>query len=231
METSKDMPRLPLSRRQFLELAGVSVFPLLAACSAPASPSPAPAATSAPIQKPVGQTAPPTVAPAPAATAAPAPAATPAPTVAIKRGGQVIASKNWTYASLDPALISEPEMPGMDALYNGLVRFQLVDPKTWQFKVVPDLAESFEQPDPKTIVFKLRKGVKFHDGSDFDAEVAKWNILRERDHPKGQQHKPQLQGAVEDVLVDDKSTLRIKLKTESPGFIACTLSPGATRCA
>lgn len=208
----KNTSRLPLSRRQFLELAGVSAFPLLAACSAPATP---PAATTAPVQ-PV--TAPPTAAPVPAATAA-APAATPAPAATIKRGGQVIASKNWTYASLDPALISEPEMPGMDAIFNGLVRFQLVDPKTWQFKVVPDLAESYEPLDSKTFIFKLKKGIKFHDGSDFDAEVAKWNILRERDHPKGQLHKPALQASVEDVIVDDKSTLRIKLKTENPGFI------------
>ncbi len=219
METNKNQPRLPVTRRQFLGFAGVSVFPLLAACSQPATPaSPAPAATAAPIEKPAGQTAPPTTAPAPAPAATAATAATPAP-AAIKRGGQVIASKNWTYASLDPALISEPEMPGMEAMYNGLVRFQLVDAKTWSFKVVPDLAESFEQPDPKSVVFKLKKGIKFHDGSDFDAEVAKWNILRERDHPKGQQHKAQLQAAVEDVVAVDKSTLRIKLKTESPGFM------------
>ena len=172
---------MSLSRRRFLELAGVSVVPLLASGSPPM--------------------------------------AVPAAAAPIKRGGTVITSKNWTYASLDPALISEPEMAGMEAMYNGLVRFRLVDPKAWQFDVVPDLAEAWEQPDPRTIVFKLKKGIKFHDGSDFDAAVARWNILRERDHPKGQQHKPQLQAAVEDVIADGPSTLRIKLKTESPGFM------------
>ena len=30
--------------------------------------------------------------------------------------------------------------------------------------------------DLKSIAFVLRKGVKFHDDSDFNAEVAKWNL-------------------------------------------------------
>src|SRR5262249_7607540 len=36
--------------------------------------------------------------------------------------------------------------------------------------VKPGLAESWSQPDPRTLVFKLRRGVKFHDGTDFTAE-------------------------------------------------------------
>ena len=70
---------------------------------------------------------------------------------AIKRGGQLVTSKQWTYASLDPHLTSEPEMAGYEALFNGLVRFELVDPKTWEHKLVGDLAESWQQPDPKTL--------------------------------------------------------------------------------
>ena len=37
-------------------------------------------------------------------------------------------------------------------------------------KVVPALAESWTNPDPTTWVFKLRQGVKFHDGNELDAE-------------------------------------------------------------
>jgi|DewCreStandDraft_2_1066082.scaffolds.fasta_scaffold00195_37 peptide/nickel transport system substrate-binding protein len=47
----------------------------------------------------------------------------------------------------------------------------------------PDLslAERWEVVDPTTIVFRLRPGVKFHDGSPFDAETVRWNIERVKD--------------------------------------------------
>ncbi|MGO7465299.1 ABC transporter substrate-binding protein, partial [Rhizobium ruizarguesonis] len=37
-------------------------------------------------------------------------------------------------------------------------------------KILPRLAESWQQPSPNEWVFKLRKGVKFHDGAPFDAK-------------------------------------------------------------
>src|SRR5262245_49705158 len=92
------------------------------------------------------------------------------PATAIKRGGTFVESINWTYPNLDSHLSSQPFMAGYEAMYNTLVRFELVDQKTGEQKVVGDLAESWEQPDTKTMIFKLRQGVTFHDGSSFDAE-------------------------------------------------------------
>src|ERR1700693_3097707 len=44
----------------------------------------------------------------------------------------------------------------------------------------PGLAESWEQSktDKKTWIFHLRHGVKFHDGSDFNADAVIWNFDR-----------------------------------------------------
>jgi ABC-type transport system substrate-binding protein len=44
----------------------------------------------------------------------------------------------------------------------------------------PGLAEKWEQDanDPKTWIFTLRRGVKFHDGTDFTADAMIWNLDR-----------------------------------------------------
>lgn len=47
-------------------------------------------------------------------------------------------------------------------------------------EIRPGLAESWEQDtkDRTKWIFRLRKGVKFHDGSDFNADAAIWNLDR-----------------------------------------------------
>ncbi|MFM8801763.1 MAG: ABC transporter substrate-binding protein, partial [Tagaea sp.] len=44
--------------------------------------------------------------------------------------------------------------------------------------LVPGLAESWrvDPADNKRWIFTLRQGVKFHDGSDFDADAMIWNL-------------------------------------------------------
>ena len=51
-----------------------------------------------------------------------------------------------------------------------------IDPKDASVK--PRLATSWEQVDDRTWRFKLREGVKFHDGTDFNADAAVFSINR-----------------------------------------------------
>ena len=64
-------------------------------------------------------------------------------------------------------------------IFEGLVLWDLT--RTDQLAGLrPGLAERWEQApdDKKTWIFHLRKGVKFHDGTDFDADAVIWNLDR-----------------------------------------------------
>ena len=46
-------------------------------------------------------------------------------------------------------------------------------------EIVPVLSSGWTvSPDGKTYTFQLRKGIKFHDGTDFDADAVKFNYDR-----------------------------------------------------
>ena len=79
--------------------------------------------------------------------------------------------------------------------------------------VVPMLAESFEAVEDTVWEFKLKQGVKFHDGTDFNAEAVKANIDRilseELASPKAF-----ILEMIEEVVIVDEYT--IQLKTSYP---------------
>src|SRR6266849_5784874 len=84
-----------------------------------------------------------------------------------------------------------------------------------ELKIVPDLAKSWEVLDGgKTYVFHLEEGVKFHDGTDFDAEVAKWNIDRILDPEVKAWVRPYYEG-IDQVEAVDTYTLRVRMKEPS----------------
>ncbi len=64
-------------------------------------------------------------------------------------------------------------------IFEGLVLWDLT--KTDKLAGLrPGLAEKWEQDpaDNKTWIFHLRRGVKFHDGTDFNADAVIWNLDR-----------------------------------------------------
>jgi peptide/nickel transport system substrate-binding protein len=163
------------SRRSVLRLigaAGIGGLGLMTACrpSAPAASSGGPSATTAPIVP--GQVT------AQSAVAAPTSAPTPAATAAIKRGGQATILQTNDFVSMDPIFASGPTA---SACYDYLLAWR-PDPDG-KYGVQPLLARAWETSADK-IVFHLRDGIKFHDGSDLNADVVVWNINRMVQNPK-----------------------------------------------
>jgi ABC-type transport system substrate-binding protein len=110
--------------------------------------------------------------------------------------------------SLDPANAeSNPSEAINRMMYENLVRFDA------KLNLVPGLAERWEQSaDGMTWIFFLRKGVKFHDGTPFNAEAVKYFI----DRMIGPE-KPSRAGLyaplVASAEVVDESTVRLRMKT------------------
>jgi ABC-type transport system substrate-binding protein len=71
---------------------------------------------------------------------------------------------------------------------------------------VPWLATGYKvSKDLRSIMLTLRKGIKFHDGTDFNAEAVKWNLDRYRTSAN-QELK-----AVESIDIVDDSTIKLNL--------------------
>jgi len=69
-----------------------------------------------------------------------------------------------------------PKIRGADQEAGGPA-FEFLVRTTRQNVTEPHLATGWDiSPDGKTFTFKLRKGVKFHDGTDFNAQAAKYNL-------------------------------------------------------
>ncbi len=197
---------------------------LLAACGGGSSPTatPAatrPAATAAATTGAASAAAPATVssgsAAAGAATAAPTTAATQAASAAgtPKKGGTLTASISNENATLDPltsGFLSEREL--YYNMYDSLVAIDT------SLKIVPNLAESWETPDPKTYIFHLRKDVKFHDGTDFNADAVKFNLDRYLTD-KTSRRASEI-SFIQTMDVTDPYTIKITLKQPFAPFLA-----------
>jgi len=115
-------------------------------------------------------TAAPTSAPA-APTTAPAAAA---PTVIVpKRSGELIVALGEDWQQLDPHLQSRIAAFNVHSqMYESLFKMNAKD------QVEPLLAESATNIDNLTWEIKLREGIKFHNGEDFDGESVKFSLER-----------------------------------------------------
>ena len=108
-----------------------------------------------------------------AATAPAADATTPDPDA--KQGGNIVITYKDDVATLDPAIGYDWQNWSMiKSLFDGLMDYV---PGTTELR--PGLAESYEiSEDGQTFTFKLRSGVKFHNGREMTAEDVKFSLDR-----------------------------------------------------
>jgi len=197
------------SRRGFLRLISGGGIGLLMACrpSAPATPSGGSPATVAPIV-PNQATQPPVVS-----------AATPTPGTAgvgpVKRGGQATILQTNDFVSMDPIFASGPTAA---ACYDWLLAWRPNADGT--YAVQPSLARAWEASADK-IVFHLRDGVKFHDGSDLTAEVVAWNFNRMVQNPKSfaRNYLSAVDGKNPSTVID-RTTVQLNLTRPSAAVLA-----------
>lgn len=91
-----------------------------------------------------------------------------------KEINELIVARKADAGNIDPHFISSN--PTANYVY-GKVYESLVS-RDKEMKYIPALAEEWQQIDDLTWEFKLRKDVKFHDGSDFNAEAVKQVFAR-----------------------------------------------------
>lgn len=121
-------------------------------------------------------------------------------------------------------------------IYNGLLRITSTDGKSVDFK--PDLAREWEVQGDRVHVFRLHKGVTFHNGDPCTAADIKWNLERVKDKTQAPIHAWKL-ALLESIETPDPHTIKLSFAkpypflrvafTGSTGRAGTILSPRAVK--
>jgi len=202
-----------------------------AAAGSPAAAAASPAAAAAPstLQPSVPQSsgspvASPVAGASPAAGASPVAAAGAAPAGAPpvgKPGGELIYALATRFDSLDVNVTTFSVVGRMGFhLFDQLVR----EPSAGKF--VPSLAERWDvNPTADEYTFYLRKDVKFHDGTPFNAEAVKYTFDRIVNPDMKSQVALSLIGPYDSSTVVDPYTVKVKFKTGYAPFLDSVAQP------
>jgi len=123
-------------------------------------------------------------------------------------GGDLAIANAADIVSLDPA--GSNDVPSSNVQAN---IFETLVKQDENMELQPGLAEEWEAVEDNVWEFKLREGVTFHDGSEFNADVVKANIERILD-PEVASPRAFLYEVITDVEVVDDYTVRFT--TEYP---------------
>lgn len=127
-----------------------------------------------------------------------------------------------TFTTLDPYDANDTLSQAVaKSFYQGLFGFDK------DMKIVNVLATSYEaSPDAKVYTIKLRTGVKFHDGTDFNADAVKAVFDRVTD-PANKLKRYNLFNKIEKTEVIDPQTVKVTLKIPFSAFINVLAHPSA----
>jgi len=127
------------------------------------------------------------------------------------RGQELSIGLSAAITSMDPHFHNlSPNNNVMEHLYETLVA------KDGSYRLRPGLAESWRTVDDLTWEFRLRKGVRFHDGSDFTAADVVASLRRAPNVPKSPSSFGIYTRQIADVQVIDPFTIRVRTKTPYP---------------
>jgi len=131
-----------------------------------------------------------------------------------KYGGRLIFGISKDIISLNPFYRTQ----STDSFVRELMFQTLLDLDHRQ-QPIPALAESWSiAKDGKTYTFKLRRGVRFHNGKELTAEDVKWSIEYALD-PQNQATGLTLLRNLQEVRAKDKYTVEIVLKQAQAAFL------------
>jgi len=125
-------------------------------------------------------------------------------------------------AQFDPIQLTSPAAGPQMLVYGTLLRAR--PDGTFE----PSLAESASVVDARTIEIQIREGVKFSDGTPFDAEAVKFGLERNIASGNGGSFAVNELATVDSVTVDGPLTVTIRFNQDSAGFFYKFLSRGET---
>jgi peptide/nickel transport system substrate-binding protein len=132
-------------------------------------------------------------------------------------GCAAVHAQTLRWASQGDALTMDPQAQneGLNNNINGYVYERLVR-RDRTLAIVPSLAVSWQQTTPTTWRFKLREGVKFHDGSTLTAEDVVFSIERAK---MPQSTFAVYANALGTPVAIDKDTVEFRLPKVNPVFL------------
>ncbi len=140
-------------------------------------------------------------------------AASPATTQVAKRGGTLTMARAGNLAFADPQRSSGGNDPVFTRLYaETLLRYDGDTIKAY-------IAESLEQPDTSTVTLKLRKDIKFADGTPVNAEAVKFAVERGKDAKLNAPVRPAM-SLIKTVETPDEFTAVLKLERPNALFLS-----------